>query len=110
MAAARRSSASRAWRVETWFPFNLKNLRKELRRRGVGQVVVKKRGSPIQPHDLIRQLRLQKDRQAAPNERVLFLTQLNDRPIVILCWGEEYAKSSLDREEIGLADESLKRP
>jgi len=76
----------RAWRVETWFPFNLKNLRKELRQRGVGRVVVKKRGSPIQPQDLIHQLRLEKDRQAAQNERVVFLTKLNGRPIVIQCW------------------------
>ena len=94
---------ARVWRVETWLPFNLKNLRKELRQRGVGQVVVKKRGSPIQPQDLIRQLRLEKDRQAAPNERVLFLTQLDDRPIVIVCWGEELA---INREEISLEDGS----
>ena len=36
---------ARAWRVESWHPFGVKRLRALLRQRGVGQVVVKKRGS-----------------------------------------------------------------
>jgi hypothetical protein len=82
---------ARAWQVEAWLPFNLKNLREELRQRCVSQVVVKKRGSPIQPEHLIRQLRLRKRREATQEGRVVFLTHLNGRPIVILCWSETSA-------------------
>jgi hypothetical protein len=38
-------------------PFNLKRLRAVLRTRGVGRVVVKKRGSPVEPEALARRLR-----------------------------------------------------
>lgn len=71
---------ARAWAVNDWFPFQLKRLRAYLRARNVGEVVVKKRGSPIQPEDLIRDLRLEGDQQ-----RVVFLTHLEGRPIVIIC-------------------------
>jgi hypothetical protein len=72
---------ARDWRVEDWMPFSLKRLRSVLRERGVGRVVVKKRGSPIQPEYLIRALRL-----AGEEERVLFLTHLRGRPIAIICF------------------------
>ena len=72
---------ARAWAVEDWFPFGLKRLRAYLRQRGVGQVVVKKRGSPLQPETLIHDLRLKGDQ-----ERVVFLTHLRGRPIVIVCF------------------------
>jgi hypothetical protein len=71
---------ARGWQVEDWFPFGLKRLRAILRERGVGKVVVKKRGSPIQPEDLIRDLRLKGDQ-----ERVIFLTHLRGKPIVVIC-------------------------
>jgi hypothetical protein len=71
---------ARAWAVDDWFPFQLKRLRAYLRDRSVGHAVVKKRGSPIQPEDLIRDLRLEGDQ-----ERVIFLTHLKGRPIVIIC-------------------------
>ncbi len=70
---------ARQWLVEAWFPFSLKRLRAELRARGVGQVVVKKRGSPLQPDELIQDLRLKGD--AA---RTVFLTQLRGKPVAIL--------------------------
>ena len=72
---------ARAWAVEDWFPFGLKRLRAYLRQRRVGQVVVKKRGSPLQPEALIHDLRL-----AGDQERVVFLTHLRGRPIVIICF------------------------
>ena len=72
---------ARAWRVEAWFPFGLKRLRAELRARGVGRVTVKKRGSPLQPEALIRDLRLKGEAQ-----RVVFLTHLDGQPIVILAF------------------------
>ncbi len=70
---------ARAWAVEDWFPFGLKKLRTYLRQRQIGRVTVKKRGSPLEPEALIRDLRLQGD-----EERVLFLTHLRGRPVVIV--------------------------
>ncbi|WP_232806685.1 class I SAM-dependent methyltransferase [Geodermatophilus chilensis] len=46
-----------SYRVDEVLPFNLKKLRALLRTRGVGRVVVKKRGSAIEPETLTRQLR-----------------------------------------------------
>jgi hypothetical protein len=48
---------ARVWAVEDWFPFSLKRLRAYLRERDAGQVVVKKRGSPLEPETLIHDLR-----------------------------------------------------
>jgi hypothetical protein len=70
---------ARAWAVEDWFPFQLKRLRVYLRAHGVGRVTVKKRGSPLQPEALIRDLRLSGEAQ-----RVIFLTHLRGRPIVVI--------------------------
>jgi len=70
---------ARVWAVEEWLPFNLKRLRAYLRERHVGRVTVKKRGSPIEPAQLIRDLKLRGD-----NERVIFLTHLMGKPIVIV--------------------------
>ena len=71
---------ARAWPVEAWFPFQLKRLRLYLRQHHVGQVTVKKRGSPLEPSALIRDLRLSGD-----EARVVVLTHLRGEPIVIVC-------------------------
>ena len=70
---------ARAWQVLDWMPFQLKRLRQYLRQRGIGRLVVKKRGSPLEPEKLIRDLRLEGEQQA-----VLFLTHLQGKPITIL--------------------------
>jgi hypothetical protein len=70
---------ARAWQVEDWFPFQLKKLRQYLREHQIGRVTVKKRGSPLQPEALIQQLRL-----SGENEKVLFLTHLIGKPVVII--------------------------
>ncbi|MBN2501080.1 MAG: methyltransferase domain-containing protein [Anaerolineales bacterium] len=70
---------ARAWQVEDWLPFQLKRLRAFLRERNVGRVTVKKRGSPIVPEDLIRDLRLEGEQ-----EKMLFLTQMQGKPIVVI--------------------------
>jgi len=70
---------ARVWAVEDWFPFGLKRLRAYLRERNIGKITVKKRGSPLQPDALIHDLHLKGD-----NERVIFLTHLRGRPIVII--------------------------
>jgi hypothetical protein len=72
---------ARVWAVADWFPFGLKRLRAYLRENDIGQIVVKKRGSPLQPEALIRDLRLKGEK-----ERVIFLTQLRGHPIVIVCF------------------------
>jgi len=72
---------ARAWNVEAWFPFGLKRLRAYLRQHNVGRVTVKKRGSPLEPEALIRDLRLSGDK-----ERTIFLTHLQGKPIVVIGW------------------------
>ena len=72
---------SRVWEIEDWFAFNVKRLREYLRARNVGEITVKKRGSPLQPEELIRMLRLHGD-----NQRVVFLTHLDGAPITIVCF------------------------
>ncbi len=71
---------ARTWRIEAWFPFQLKRLRAYLKENHVGRVAVKKRGSPIEPEYLIRQLRLHGDQ-----ERVVVLTHLRGEPIAMIC-------------------------
>jgi THUMP domain-like len=75
---------ARSWQVEDWMPFQLKRLRAYLRERNVGQVVVKKRGSPLEPEAVIRQLKLNGDQS-----RVIFLTHLRGRPIAVICFSDQ---------------------
>jgi hypothetical protein len=70
---------ARSWEVEDWFPFGLKRLRAYLRSHGIGRVVVKKRGSPLEPDILIQNLRLEGE-----EEKTVFLTQWKEKPIVII--------------------------
>ena len=71
---------ARSYRVDEVMPFNLKRLRQWLRERGIGRVVVKKRGSPIDPQTLEHQLRPQ-----GPHAAVLVLTHVLAKPAVIVC-------------------------
>ncbi len=71
---------ARAWRIEASMPFNLKQLRRVLQSRDVGRVTVKKRGSPISPDQLQKQLRLHGSR-----EQVVVLTHVAGTPSVLLC-------------------------
>jgi len=75
------SPFARGWKIEDWFGFNVKRLRSYLRERNVGQITVKKRGSPLQPQELINMLRLQ-----GVDQRVVFLTHLDGVPIIIVCY------------------------
>jgi hypothetical protein len=74
---------ARSWLVEDWLPFGLKRLRAYLRSRGVGRVVVKKRGSPLEPDALIQNLRLKGE-----GEKTVFLTQCQGKPIAIIARAE----------------------
>lgn len=71
---------ARAFRVLETMPFNLKRLRARLRELDVGQVVVKKRGSPIDPQVLEKQLRLH-----GSHALTIVLTHVQGRPSVLLC-------------------------
>ena len=68
-----------AYEVTDVLPFSLKRLRTLLRSRGVGTVVVKKRGSAVEPEQLRRQLRLD-----GPNTAVVVLTRVAGDPTVLL--------------------------
>jgi hypothetical protein len=61
-------------------PFNLKKLRALLRTRGTGRVVVKKRGSPIEPEALARQLR-----GPGSGTAVVVVTRVAGAPTVLVC-------------------------
>ncbi len=61
-------------------PFNLKKLKALLRSRGIGRVTVKKRGSPIEPETLARQLRGPGGATA-----VVVVTRVAGAPTVLLC-------------------------
>lgn len=73
----------RSWRIQDWMPFNLKKLRAYLKQRNVGQVTVKKRGSPITPEELQAKLKLKGD-----NSATVVLTRLRGQQIVLIC--EDY--------------------
>ncbi len=68
-----------AYRIEEAMPFGLKRLREWLRAHGVGTVVIKKRGSPLEPEDLEKQLRLKGE-----ESRILFLTRVAGKHSVII--------------------------
>lgn len=73
---------ARAFRIHEVLPFNLKRLRTRLRELHVGHVVVKKRGSPIDPQVLEHQLRLD---PSLPQTLTIILTQVRGQPSVVLC-------------------------
>ncbi len=68
-----------AYGVVDVLPFSEKGLRLELRRRGVGRVTLKKRGSAVDTEALGRRLRLTGD-----GEATVLLTRLLGRPLAIL--------------------------
>jgi SAM-dependent methyltransferase len=70
----------RSYRVRDVLPFNLKKLRAHLRTRGIGRVVVKKRGSPIEPEALARQLR-----GPGSDSAVVVVTRVAGAPTVLVC-------------------------
>jgi SAM-dependent methyltransferase len=61
------------------FPFQLKRVRSYLRDRNVGRVTIKKRGSPLDPDWLRRQLRLRGE-----EHRHIFLTRVMGEPFVLI--------------------------
>jgi SAM-dependent methyltransferase len=68
-----------AYEITDVLPFSLKRLRALLREREVGSVVVKKRGSAIEPEALRKQLRLR-----GAHSAVVVLTRVAGAPTVLL--------------------------
>ncbi len=80
----------RTFRIVDTLPTKVKPLRAELIRRGIGRVVIKKRGADIVPDVLRRQLRL-----PAGDPATLVFTRLGDRHIALLV--EEVVEETKDR-------------
>lgn len=72
---------ARCFTVEDYFPFQLKRLRRYLHEHQIGQVIIKKRGSPLDPDKLIQQLRL---RKSDTGSCVVFLTFVGGETAVII--------------------------
>ncbi len=70
---------ARCFAIEAALPFQLKRLRHYLRQNQIGQVTIKKRGSPLEPDILQRQLRLR-----GSQHRVIFLTQIRGEAAVLI--------------------------
>jgi SAM-dependent methyltransferase len=71
---------ARCFEVLDALPFSMKRLRAALRERRVGRLTIKKRGSPLDPDHLRRQLRLSGD-----EELTLVLTRVAGAPTALLC-------------------------
>lgn len=69
----------RAYRVLEAGPFRLRTLRETLRRRNVGTVTIKRRGSAVEPEALMPRLRLEGD-----GEALVILTRIAGRQTMIL--------------------------
>ncbi len=74
------TALARVWQICDWMPFQLKRLRTYLRQHNIGRVTIKKRGSPLDPLQLEHALRLKGE-----EERVLVLSHLQGKPVVIIC-------------------------
>lgn len=70
---------ARCFAIDDALPFQLKQLRRRLRQLGIGRVTVKKRGSPIDPQELQRRLRLDGDKEA-----IVFLTHVQGQPYALI--------------------------
>jgi SAM-dependent methyltransferase len=66
--------------VQETMPFNLKSLQKYLSGRQIGRLDIKKRHFPVTPEELRAKLKLQ-----GGGWLTLFLTRIDDRPVVIVC-------------------------
>ncbi|MDR0593404.1 MAG: class I SAM-dependent methyltransferase [Bifidobacteriaceae bacterium] len=76
---ARQNPFLTGYRVEDAFGWGLKRLRAYLREHGIGQVVVKKRGTAVDPAELRKRLNLKGGRTA-----VVILTRLGARQSVVI--------------------------
>lgn len=74
------SPFARAFPILEIMPFNLKKLSRRMQELHVGHVVIKKRGSPLDPQQLEHALKLKGDQSLT-----LILTHVEGKPYVLLC-------------------------
>jgi SAM-dependent methyltransferase len=74
------SPFGRAYEIHDVMPFSLKRLRAALRERGIGRLTIKKRGSPLEPSQLRRDLKLR-----GSGELTIIVTRVAGAPTVLLC-------------------------
>jgi hypothetical protein len=70
---------ARRFTIEAAMPFHLRRLREYLRQRGVGRITVSRRGSPVEPDELIRKLKL-----SGSEMRTVVLTRVQGRPYALV--------------------------
>ena len=63
---------AKTYQIDCSMTFHLKRMRETLRSMNVGQLIIKKRGSPIDPNKLMKQLKL-----SGEESRFLFLTRVS---------------------------------
>ncbi|WP_280727043.1 class I SAM-dependent methyltransferase [Kitasatospora sp. MAA4] len=68
-----------AYEITDQLPFNIKKLKSLLRKRGVGTVVIKKRGIGLTPEELRRALKPE-----GPNTATVFMTRIGTTPVMLL--------------------------
>ncbi|MFC1417130.1 THUMP-like domain-containing protein [Streptacidiphilus cavernicola] len=78
-ATLRQTPYATAYEITDTLPFGLKKLKALLRERGVGTVVIKKRGSAIEPEALRRRLKPE-----GPHSCTVFLTRAAGAPVMLL--------------------------
>jgi SAM-dependent methyltransferase len=76
-----RTPFATAYRVEETMPFNLKRLNRRLRELHIGELIIKKRGLPVDPEQFRRRLKYGGGKQRV----VLVLTRVQDRPTALIC-------------------------
>jgi len=81
---------ARAFRVVEALPFALKRLKARLRALDAGEVTVKKRGSPLDPDQLARDLRGRGSRPL-----IVVLTHVAGRPYALICESAESRRSAV---------------
>ncbi|MEV0368493.1 class I SAM-dependent methyltransferase [Streptomyces sp. NPDC050636] len=69
-----------AYAITDVLPFNVKKLKALLREREVGIAVIKKRGSPVEPEELRKKLKL----GGGPHSCTIFLTRVAGAPTMLL--------------------------
>jgi biotin operon repressor len=73
---------ARPFKILESLTFNLKKLNQRLNKLGVGRVVVKKRGSPLDPQELEHTLKLKGPREV---EKIVVLTQVRGTHTALIC-------------------------
>ncbi|MFQ5399149.1 MAG: class I SAM-dependent methyltransferase [Anaerolineae bacterium] len=76
---AQQTPFARCYAIEATFPFQLKRLRHYLREHRIGRITIKKRGSPLDPDELRRRLRLRGE-----GHRFVFLTHVLGEAAVLI--------------------------